>query len=170
MQLDEISLNEIKRDIALVTLNIENLGDANKEMAILHLKETIDLLQMSSQNKRVKLQEDYDAKESPEKKIKLPLDEEEYSLTKSLYRGKVPSCDLCSSTFVTVGALDNHMKSNHGDIKQEESHTSHKPWLSSQPKINLIDLKFNWCLATRKVGVVSVVCSSSWSFLWVYEP
>ena len=66
MQLDEISLNEIKRDIALVTLNIENLGDANKEMAILHLKETIDLLQMSSQNKRVKVLEDYDAKESPE--------------------------------------------------------------------------------------------------------
>ena len=38
------SLNEIKRDIALVTLDIECLDPASKHSAILHLKETIDLL------------------------------------------------------------------------------------------------------------------------------
>ena len=119
------SLNEIRRDIALVTLDIESLDHESKEMAILHLKETIDLLQFESHNKRVK--QDHDAKESPEKKIKpdpnkqklIINDREEYSFTKSLYRGLIPSCDICSSTFVTVGALDIHMKANHADIKQD---------------------------------------------------
>ena len=150
MQLDieEKSLNEIKRDIALVTLDIESLGHEKKEMAILHLKETIDLLQLGSHNKRVK--QDPNTEESPEKKIKLdpeiiaeedsskdwlfnedtfenmnvaknPVGDEEYNLTKSLYRGMIPSCDICASTFVTVGALDTHMKANHADIKLEES-------------------------------------------------
>ena len=113
------SLNEIRRDIALVTLDIESLNHESKEMAIRHLKETIDLLQFGSHNKRV--HQDADPKESPEKKLKLypnNHDVEEYKLTKSLYRGMIPTCDLCFSTFITVGALDTHMKANHADIKQ----------------------------------------------------
>ena len=118
------SLNEIRRDISLVTLDIESLNHESKEMAIRHLKETIDLLQLGSHNKRVN--QDADTEESPEKKIRLDPknhesiinDVDEYKLTKILYGGLIPSCDLCSSTFVTVGALDTHMKANHADIKQ----------------------------------------------------
>ena len=59
------SLNDIWRDIPLVTLDIESLNHEEKEMAILHHKETIDLLplQQGSLNKRVK--------QDPEKKINL---------------------------------------------------------------------------------------------------
>ena len=118
------SLNEIRRDIALVTLDIESLNHESKEMAIRHLKETIDLLQFGSYNKRVN--QDAGPKESPEKKVKLYPNnhesiinnDEEYKLTKSLYGGMIPSCDLCFSPFVTVGALDTHMKANHADNKQ----------------------------------------------------
>ena len=68
MQLKEKSLFEIKRDVALITLDIENLDPGKKRAAIIHLKETIDLLQLGA-NKRFK--EDSEAKDSPEKKIKL---------------------------------------------------------------------------------------------------
>ena len=85
------------------------------------LKETIDLLQLQqgSHNKRVK--------EDPEKKINLDpknhqlikVNGEKYNFTKSLYRGMIPSCDICSSTFTTVGALDSHTMTNHAVINHD---------------------------------------------------
>ena len=42
------SLSEIKRDVALVTLDIEGLDPDTKHLAILHLEETIDLLMLGS--------------------------------------------------------------------------------------------------------------------------
>ena len=153
MQLKEKSLFEIKRDVALITLDIENLDPGKKQAAIIHLKETIDLLQLGA-NKRFK--EDSEAKDSPEKKIKLDpenhepedsdkdwmfnentfgentvdngstktadiMTSDEYYLAKSLYCGLIPTCEICSSTFITVGALDTHMKTNHANIKHEET-------------------------------------------------
>ena len=142
MQHKEKSLSEIKRDVALITLDIENLDPGKKVAAIIHLKETIDILQLGTK-KRFK--EDPEDKESPEKKIKLDPkqefsdkdwmimskveeatktddnDEEIISFTKFLYRGMIPTCQICSSTFITVGALDSHMKANHADIKQEKT-------------------------------------------------
>ena len=123
------SLNEIKRDIALVTLDIECLDPASKHSAILHLKETIDLLQLGSveQSKKIKV----DVKEEPNQDDKIlnsynetfdnyPVPAQQTnSFTTSLYRGIIPTCEFCFATFPTVGALDDHMKKCQAVIKQE---------------------------------------------------
>ena len=115
------SLNEIKRDIALVTLDIECLDPASKHSAILHLKETIDLLQLGSveQSKKIKV----DVKEEPNQDVKVPSNpnpaQQTRSFTQSLYKGIIPTCDFCFASFRTVGALDDHMKKCQAVIKQE---------------------------------------------------
>ena len=43
------SLNDIKRDIALLTLDIESLDPDSKHSAITHLEETIDLLKFEAE-------------------------------------------------------------------------------------------------------------------------
>ena len=50
------TLNEIKRDIALITLNIQDLDSFSKQSAICYIKESIDLLLIEgSQDKKMKL-------------------------------------------------------------------------------------------------------------------
>ena len=44
------SLNDIKRDIALLTLDIESLDPDSKHSAISHLEETLDLLKIGAEH------------------------------------------------------------------------------------------------------------------------
>ena len=115
MKMVSKTLNEIKRDIALVTLDIECLDPSSKHSAILHLKETIDLLHLGNGYVDVKQESKQDAFTSTSvASYPAPA-----SFTQSLYKGLIPTCDFCFATFPTVGALDDHMKKCQAVIKQE---------------------------------------------------
>ena len=126
------SLNEIKRDIALVTLDIECLDPASKQLAILHLKETIDLLQLGSGELKIDVKQEFNqgvknwitnTEDLVHNKVPVHNDpitaQPTRTFKQSLYNGLVPTCEFCFATFPTVGALDDHMKKCQAVIKQE---------------------------------------------------
>ena len=92
------TLNEIKRDIALVTLDIECLDPGSKLSAILHLKETIDLLHLGNGYVDIKKESNQDAF------VSTNVASNDYpvpsaSFTQSLYKGLVPTCEFCFAIF-----------------------------------------------------------------------
>ena len=63
------SLDDIKRDIALLTLDIECLDPDSKHSAIAHLEETIDLLKLGAEHDLASLANQDLSEEKPQTKV-----------------------------------------------------------------------------------------------------
>ena len=140
------SLNEIKRDIALVTLKIQDLDSFSKQAAICYIKESIDLLLIQdTQENRIELGTDQekDSNDFTDSDTIVSNDEvtlsevedhppvlsiPENSVTMSLYSDLIPTewflnpmCDFGETTIATVSDLGAHMNKSTGTVTMEES-------------------------------------------------
>ena len=145
------NLDEIKNDIVGLTLDIEGLDNSAKSAAIYHLQETIDLLKLGSglemqmaaiagnqePPKKIKLEEEKTGEVSNEWLINTetfldnsgnnnikddpPNDVNVASIPELLYNGMTPTCEICGSSFPSVGSLDDHMKKCHNLHKLESA-------------------------------------------------
>ena len=134
------SLEEIKTDIDILSLDIENLDDVSKVQIVQHLEETLNILKLGSSldfgnpSKKIKMEtsEKVDngtqtdiqgemlLKEEYVEEKHVPIIDEDY--VKELYNGIIPTCHECEAQFPSIGALDKHSKihnTNSASVKIE---------------------------------------------------
>ena len=136
------SLEEIKVDLDLICLDIENLDDRDKITAVNHLQEGLSVLKLGSslnfdnplsagreKNGRC-ISEEVKVKSEPA--VEGPGDRLSVQNT---YNGLVPTCEECGHVFPTLGTLDTHITNSHQQpsVKVESQQEFSKDDLSSTP-------------------------------------
>ena len=95
------SLEEINLDLDLLCLDIENLNDRDKIVAVHHLEESLRVLKLGSSLP-------FDKPVGGNRQSEAVKPEGVVRKFQNVYNGLVPTCDKCGLTFPSLGSLDSH--------------------------------------------------------------